>query len=122
MSSTESKAVDTSTAAANEAVVFAASAKELIMKTIKNKNVSDVTDVVNLVVPLMKLAGKFVFMSGSQKKDAVIAILKSEILPLVPSEAVAPVQFAIENVIPPMIDQMYLLKSIDFKKCFSCCC
>ncbi len=93
-----------------------------VIASFKSVSISNVNDLIGFVAPLMRVAKKYAGLSGAEKKNIVIGALKKFVdMTNLDDTAKAPILFAIDAVIPAVIDEIFSLKPEDFKK-FLCCC
>jgi hypothetical protein len=112
-----------------KSVNFVEKATELVAKLKNYKEIQSVSDVVALVAPLMRLVASLKNMDGADKKNLVLTALRMLIANAkLPEDAKVPITFAVDSIVPPMIDEFFNIKPEDFKKQLSkfkglfCCC
>lgn len=105
----------------NQSIDFVKEAEE-ITKSFKNISISNVNDLVSYITPIMRIVKKYESLDGKEKKEIVIEALKRLVeMANLDDNAKAPILFAIDTVVPPMIDELFSLKPEDFKKLLCCC-
>lgn len=112
--------------APDEVEAFSQDVKNILFQV--QSDISSATDVVVMILPIMKLASKYTHLSGPQKKSIVLAVLKLVIKSSAAlSETLkATILIGIDTIIPPVIDSFYTMNMSDLKNdvksFFSCCC
>lgn len=87
---------------------------KLVVADVKNAN-----DLLNVILPLIKIASKYTNLSGSSKKNLVIESVKALLNKSnLTDDVKTPLLLAVDVIIPPLIDKIY---AEEFKKLCSCC-
>lgn len=95
---------------------------EKLVEQMSHVNIKSADELIQLILPLIKLASSYTKLSGQDKKNIVISAIKMMINKSnLSDELKKSLIIATDTIVPSLIDKIYIE---EFKKCMSslCCC